>query len=233
VHPALSAIHDGLVVSCQTSPGNPIKGPNVMALFAQAAEQGGACGIRAEGADDIRSIREVTDLPIIGIRKTKRSADGGVFITPTYATAVDLAAAGSSIIALDGTARPRPDDEKLADIIARIHDELGLPVMADVDSLQSGIYARDCGADVIGTTLSGYTPESPVSDVPDLCLLTELVDVLERPIIAEGRYWSREDVSAAYSAGAFSVVVGSAITNPMVATRRMVAVTPQSQRALA
>lgn len=205
-------------------------GPASMTLMAIAAESGGASGFRAEGAADIAAIRATTALPIVGIKKTSRSAGGGVFITPTFETAAEVAAAGADIIALDGTARPRPSGETLAGIIARIHDELGLPVMADVDSLESGLYAQAAGADVIGTTLSGYTASGPTPDIPDVALVAALAASLDQPIIAEGRYWTRDDVAAAYAAGAFSVVVGSAVTNPMMITKRMVAVTPLATR---
>lgn len=230
MHPSLASIKGGLVVSCQTSAGNPVMGPESMTLMAIAAESGGAVGFRAEGALDIAAIRATTALPIIGIRKTSRSAAGGVFITPTFETAAEMAAAGADIIALDGTARPRPSGETLAEIIARIHEELGLPVMADTDGLDSGLYAQNAGADVIGTTLSGYTTEGTPPDVPDVALVAALVDRLDRPVIAEGRYWTREDVAAAYAAGAYSVVVGSAVTNPMMITKRMVATTPLATR---
>jgi len=228
MHPALLALKDGLVVSCQTSAGNPVMGPGPMTLMALAAETGGAVGFRAEGALDVASIRATSSLPIIGIRKTSRSAAGGVFITPTFETAAEMADAGADIIALDGTARPRPSGQTLAGIISRIHDELGLPVMADTDSVDSGLYAEDAGADVIGTTLSGYTADIAITDLPDVGLVETLVGRLDRPVIAEGRYWTREEVAAAYTAGAFSVVVGSAITNPMMITRRMVAATPRA-----
>ncbi|TFD62274.1 N-acetylmannosamine-6-phosphate 2-epimerase [Cryobacterium sp. Hh7] len=228
MYPALLALKDGLVVSCQTSAGNPVMGPEPMTLMARAAETGGAVGFRAEGALDIASIRSISSLPIIGIRKTGRSAAGGVFITPTFENAAEMAAAGADIIALDGTARPRPSGQTLAGIILRIHEELGLPVMADTDSIDSGLYAEDAGADVVGTTLSGYTTDMAVSDLPDLGLVAALVARLDRPVIAEGRYWTREEVALAYSSGAFSVVVGSAITNPMMITRRMVAATPRA-----
>ena len=230
MYPTLLSLQNGLVVSCQTSAGNPIMGPDLMSLMALAAESGGAIGFRAEGSLDIAAIRAVSSLPIIGIRKTSRSAAGGVFITPTYETAAEMAAAGADIIALDGTSRPRPTGQTLADIVTRIHDELGLPVMADTDSIDSGLYAQDAGADAIGTTLSGYTTDGAVPDVPDVDLVAALVKRLQQPVIAEGRYWTRGDVTAAYSAGAFSVVVGSAITNPMMITRRMVEVVPSSNR---
>ena len=42
-----------------------------MARFAQAAVQGGAAGIRANGPEDIRAIRQAVRVPIIGIWKAE------------------------------------------------------------------------------------------------------------------------------------------------------------------
>ena len=123
--------------------------------MARAAEAGGAAAIRANGAADVAAIRAVTDLPIIGLNKLGDPA--GVFITPTFESAVGIVEAGADLIALDGTLRPRPDGALLDEQIARIHGELGVPVLADVDTLEAGIAARAAGADLVATTLSGYT----------------------------------------------------------------------------
>jgi N-acylglucosamine-6-phosphate 2-epimerase len=219
--PILDAIRGSLVVSCQAPEGTAFREPGLMALMAIAAEAGGARGIRAEGAADIAAIKAAVSLPVIGIKKTAKPAGGGVFITPTFATALPLAAAGADIIALDGTPRPRPGGESLRELIARIHGELGLPVMADIDSLDSAEYAQASGADLVGTTLSGYTT-GEVPDVADFKLIRELKANIDRPIVAEGRIWSREDAVAAFDAGATTVVVGTAITNPTATTRRFV-----------
>lgn len=212
-----------LVVSCQAGPENPLYGPAGMALMAQAAEAGGAGGIRANGPADVAAIRAVTDLPIIGIHKVGDPA--GVFITPTYDAAAGVVAAGADLIALDGTLRPRPDGQRLADQIARIHTELGVPVMADVDTLEAGLAARDAGADLVATTLSGYTNgRTPTG--PDVELVRQLVAKLDCPVVAEGRIRTPEDVRSVCDAGAYAVVVGHAITNPMDLTARLAGAIP-------
>jgi len=207
-----------LVVSCQAGPENPLFGPASMALMAQAAEAGGAGGIRANGPDDIAAIRAVTDLPIIGLHKLGDPA--GVFITPTYDAAVGVVAAGADLVALDATLRPRPDGQQVAQQIARIHDELGVPVMADIDTFEAGVAARDAGADVVATTLSGYT-DGRTPTGPDVELVRQLAAKLDCPIVAEGRIRTPEDVRAVCDAGAYAVVVGNAITNPMDLTARL------------
>ncbi|MBB5787513.1 N-acetylmannosamine-6-phosphate 2-epimerase [Jiangella mangrovi] len=208
-----------VVVSCQAQRDSPLYGPGPMALMARAAAAGGAAGIRANGPADVAAISAVVDLPILGINKT--GDRDGVYITPTFESAAAVVRAGATAVALDGTARPRPDGGSLGELVARIHDELGVPVMADVDSLDAGRYARAAGADLVGTTLSGYTG-APGGDGPDLALVRTLADELDCPIVAEGRFWTREEVLAGFEAGAHTVVVGTAITNPTAITRRLV-----------
>jgi N-acylglucosamine-6-phosphate 2-epimerase len=184
--------------------------------MARAAALGGAAGIRANGAADIAAIHAAVDLPIIGIAKT--GDPDGVYITPTFASAAPLVRAGAAVVGLDATVRPRP--ERLPELIARIHDELGVPVLADVDTLAAGVTAADAGADFVATTLSGYTG-GRVPDDPDIDVVRSLAAQLDCPIVAEGRYTTPADVSAALIAGAIAVVVGTAITNPTAITRRL------------
>jgi N-acylglucosamine-6-phosphate 2-epimerase len=160
-------------------------------------------------------------VPILGINKLGNPA--GVFITPSVEAAEAVVAAGAEIVAVDGTLRPRPDGRSLRDHVAEIHERLGVEVMADCDSLEAGVAAREAGADIVATTLAGYTAGN-VPDGPDVELVARLAGALECPIVAEGRYWTRDDVRAGFDAGAHAIVVGTAITNPMEITRRFVAV---------
>lgn len=212
-----------LVVSCQAGPGNPLQAPETMALMARAAEAGGAAAIRANGAADVAAIRAVTSLPLIGLNKL--GDPGGVYITPTFASAVGIVEAGADLVALDGTLRPRPDGALLADQIARIHGELGVPVLADVDTVEAGLAAREAGADLVATTLSGYT-NGHVPAGPDVELVRQLAAKLDCPVVAEGRIRTPDDVRAVCAAGAYAVVVGYAITNPMDLTARLVGAIP-------
>lgn len=209
-----------LIVSCQARADNPLHGPQFMAAMALAVQQGGASGIRANGAEDIRAIRAVTNLPIIGINK--RWMEGyEVYITPDFAAAKEVADAGADVIALDATARPRPR-ESLAELIGLIHTELGKPVFADVSTLEEGLSAAQMGADFVATTLSGYTPYSPKTGGPDFDLIQQLVAGVGVPVIAEGRFWRPEEVAKAFDLGASAVVVGTAVTNPREITRRFI-----------
>ena len=216
----LERLRGGLIVSCQAQSDNPVYGPRFMAAFAQAPAIGGAVGIRANGAADVRAIRRVVDLPIIGINKLRESWP--VFITPTVASARGVVRAGAEIVALDATDRAHHGGLSAAELIRRVKSELGALVMADIDTLENGLRAEEAGADLVGTTLSGYTEATArlLDKGPDFALLRALARRLKTPLICEGRIESPEHVARAFDAGAFAVVVGTAITNPTAITAR-------------
>ncbi|MBB5377137.1 N-acylglucosamine-6-phosphate 2-epimerase [Deinococcus metalli] len=211
--PVLDTLRGGLVVSCQANPGSPLRDPFIIGQLALAAVMGGARGVRIQGFADVEAVRAVTDVPIIGLTKTDRD-DTDVYITPTAAEGVRLAELGAQIVALDATRRPRP--EPLAEMIGTIH-AAGAQVMADISTLDEALAAMDAGADIVGTTLSGYTPYSRPGPDPDWTLLDEL-RVAGVPFVAEGRLNTPADAARALTAGAAFVVVGSAITRPDVVT---------------
>lgn len=215
-------IRRGLVVACQPVIGDPLRGSAFVARMAVAAARGGAVAIRADGADDIRAIRESVTLPIIGVCK-RRYPSSPVSITPTFHEAREVRSATADVVALDGTARPRPGDEALADLIARIHFELDAPVLADVSSHEEGLRAVEAGADAVATTLSGYVGPGAPPEEPDLDLVGRLARALSCPVVAEGRYHTPDDAARAVEAGAYAVVVGTAITRPHLIARRFAA----------
>lgn len=215
----LRAIKDQLVVSCQAYPGEPMRVPSIMAAVAQAVVEGGAKGIRAQGIEDLAAIRPLVDVPLIGL--VKRGSEG-VFITPTMQDAMDCVAAGSDMVAVDGTMRPRPDGRSLAESIEAVH-AAGALVMADCGSTEDAKYSIDSGADCVGTTLAGYTGERQPTIGPDLALIADMVRHAEVPVIAEGRIRTPADAIACFEAGAYAVVVGTAITHPTRITKAFVA----------
>ena len=210
-----------LIVSCQALAHEPLFGADIMARLALAAAQGGAAGIRANTPVDIRAIRAAVELPIIGLYKIDVPGYD-VYITPTLAAVREVAAAGADVIAIDATARPRPEFANLAAFIAAIHDAIGLPVLADISTYDEGAAAQAAGADLVSTTMSGYTPYSLQQDGPDIALVAALATTLSVPLLAEGRYHEPGQVADALAAGATSVVVGGAITRPQEITRRFV-----------
>ncbi|WP_022909388.1 N-acetylmannosamine-6-phosphate 2-epimerase [Aestuariimicrobium kwangyangense] len=211
-HPLLAGLEGSLIVSCQAYPGEPMRHPETMAQMAAGVERGGASAVRAQGIRDIELVKQSVAVPVIGIWK---DGHDGVFITPTLAHAVAVADAGADIVALDGTQRPRPDGLSLGETIRRLHQHTDAPVMADCDSLEAGLAAAEAGAEIIGTTLAGYTGARPTTDGPDLDLLVQLVQALpDHVVVAEGRVHTTEQARQCRRAGAFAVVVGTAITHP-------------------
>ena len=215
----LERLRGGLTVSCQAYPGEAMRDPNTMAQIAQAAIVGGASAIRVQGIADIRAVAELP-VPIVGLWK---DGEDDVFITPTLEHAIAVADAGADIVAIDGTRRPRPDGRTLAETIAglRAHfAETGRDalIMADCGSLEDAVMAEAAGADILGTTLSGYSGERPKTDGPDLELIGLIAEQCTKPICAEGRIHTPAHAGAAIDAGAFTVCVGTAITHPSTIT---------------
>jgi N-acylglucosamine-6-phosphate 2-epimerase len=187
-----------------------------MAQMAEAVVAGGAVAVRAQGLSDVAFIKGRIAVPVIGLWK---DGQDGVYITPTLRHARAVRDAGAEIVALDGTRRPRPDGLTLAETIHRLRQDGAVTIMADCGSLDDALAAREAGADIIGTTLAGYTGERPKTDGPDLELLAQIVDRIDDvPVIAEGRVHTPAQARAALDAGAHAVVVGTAITHPTTIT---------------
>ncbi len=221
MHPIIESLKNGIIVSCQARPGNPLRGAEHMAAMAEAAEIGGAVAIRADGVADIPEIKKRVKIPVIGIYKTEPSPEIP-YITPDFEHAKAIADLGVEIIALDATLRPRPDGTDVAKLIKRIKDELGTLVMADIATFEEGVAAAEVGADIVATTLSGYTTYTPFTKEPDFELIRRLKSEIDVPIIAEGRFVSPEDVAKGIRCGAHAVVIGKAITNITFSTDRFI-----------
>lgn len=211
-----------LIVSCQARADSPLYGPVFMTAMAEAAERAGAAAIRANGARDVEAIRRRVRLPIIGINK-QPDGKGGIIITPDLARAREVVEAGAQIVAISCAAYQRPDPEALGELIQRIRVDLKALVMADCATAAEGVLAARLGADLVASTLSGYTPDTPHQTEPDLALVSALAQGQHRPVIAEGRIWTPEQALAALAAGAHAVVVGTAITNPLAVAARFAA----------
>jgi N-acylglucosamine-6-phosphate 2-epimerase len=216
----LRRLRGGLVVSCQAPPGDPLHGPAVMAAMARAAVLGGAAGIRANGPADVAAVRQAVDCPVVGL--WKEGAEG-VYITPTVGHARAVAEAGAEIVAIDATGRPRPDRSTVPELVQGLRRTHRRLVMADVSTLEEGAAAAAAGADLVATTLAGYTPYSRRRPGPDLELVAALAARLDVPVVAEGRIGTPQEARAALDAGAWAVVVGAAITRPQRITERFVA----------
>ena len=187
---------------------------------------GGAGALRLAGARDVKNAKKLFNLPIIGLTKPNiipKNYKELVYITPNIKDVIELVEAGADVIATDATQRKRPNNEKLQDLIKYIHINKRL-AMADISTLEEGLNAKELGADIISTTLAGYTLESansPASE-PDFELLKQLVEQTQLPVVLEGRIWEPEQVNKAFELGAHCVVIGSAITRPQLITKRFV-----------
>jgi N-acylglucosamine-6-phosphate 2-epimerase len=216
----IQKIKGGLIVSCQAEEGSPFFQPESMARFAKAAELGGAAGVRAK-EPDIRAIKEMCSLPIVGIDKVYLEGFE-VYITSRLEDAQRIADAGAAIIALDCTPRPRPGGVTMQELVQRIKSGLKLPVMADIATLEEAVAAERAGADIVATTLSGYTAYSPKRATPDFDLLNAVVRAVDIPVIAEGHIQTPAEAQKCFALGAWAIVIGTAITRPVELTQRFV-----------
>jgi len=207
-----SALKGVLVVSCQAAPGDPLENVDALRRIALACLRGGAGGLRLNGGDCIAAVRPDTKVPMIGLKKAY--LEGRLRITPDFAAAVELAQAGADIIALDCTNRIWPAGEPWQQLVKRIHQELHLPVMADIATLEEARAAAAAGADMIGTTLHGYTEQTQDATGFNWPLLADIIRETGRPVVAEGHISTPAEAKRAITAGAWCVVVGSAITRP-------------------
>ncbi|MBC8630463.1 N-acetylmannosamine-6-phosphate 2-epimerase [[Eubacterium] tenue] len=214
----LDIIKDKLIVSCQALEDEPLHSSFIMGKMANAAKIGGAVAIRAQGVEDIIEIKKVTNLPVIGIIK-RNYEDSPIYITPTKKEIDELLNTNCEMIAIDATNRNRPNNENLKELINYIKSNNVL-VMADISNYEEAIKAYEYGVDCISTTLSGYTPYTKKLEGPDFDLIEKLVKELDIPIIAEGRINTPEELAKAFSIGAYSAVVGSAITRPQLITEK-------------
>lgn len=209
-------IKGGLIVSCQALEHEPLytKEGGVMPLMAKAAAQSGAVGIRANTVRDITQIKAVVDLPVIGIIK-KDYPGTPMYITVTMAEVDALVECGVDILAVQGTSALRPDGSTAADFIRQIKAKYPQQlIMADIATLEEAMACAEAGADFVGTTMRGYTPETKGIDDIDFAFITELTQKCPAKVIAEGHIHSPEQAVQALQAGAFALVVGGAITRP-------------------
>ena len=225
----IEKLKNGVIVLCHAEGDEPFNFPNYIAAFAKAAEMGGAVGIRVQGSDNIKSVRSAVKLPIIGISRGSY-ADGWALITPDVSDVESLISAGADIIALDVTQRVRPNGLDGFEFLELLRKRFRIPLIADVSTYIEGVRAAELGADMIATTLSGYTQytEDRADDFPDFNLVERLTAEIHIPVIAEGRIWSPSEAAHALKCGAYAVVVGSAITRPRVITQRFVEVLKNS-----
>ncbi|MBK4141632.1 N-acetylmannosamine-6-phosphate 2-epimerase [Corynebacterium macginleyi] len=217
----LNLIRGTVIVSVQAPDGHPMRDTHTLTHVARACVAGGSRAIRCGGhggIQDVESIAQAVDVPVFGL--TKEGSEG-VYITPTVESVRQLAAAGAAVICADATDRPRPDSSTYVDIVEECH-RLNVLAMADCSTPEDMLRAHQCGADIISTTLAGYTESRAKTAGPDVeCLADGRARCgQEAFIIGEGRFASREDVQAGRASGADAIIIGTAITDPAWITRQ-------------
>ena len=210
-----------LIVSCQALPAEPLHSSFIMGRMALAAKIGGAAGIRANTAEDIREIQKQVDLPIIGIVKRDYD-DSRVYITPTEQEVEELIAAGPEIIAMDATGTARPGGKSLDTFFREMKAKYPSQLwMADCSTVEEALHADELGFDFIGATLVGYTEQSENDRIEenDFEILRKILAGVKHKVIAEGNINTPEKARRVIELGAYSVVVGSIITRPQLITK--------------
>jgi len=210
-----------LIVSCQALPNEPLHSSFIMGRMALAAKEGGACGIRANTKEDIKEIKSMVNLPIIGIVK-RDYRDSDIYITPTMREIDELMEVKPEIIAMDATISIRPNNKTLDEFFKEVKNKYPNQLfMADCSTVDEAIHADELGFDFIGTTMVGYTKQSAGNKIEqnDFEILREIVSKVKNKVIAEGNINTPEKAKRVIELGAFCVVVGSSITRPQVITK--------------
>ena len=211
----IKSLKNSLIASCQPLPQGPLDTPSFVLASAKASIIGGAKGLRIEGFKNLKIIKKNLNLPVIGIKK-RVSKKYPIIITPLLSDVEKLSDLGAEIIAFDSTLRERPYSVK--SLISKIHSYKKI-AMADCSSIKDAINAIDNGADILSTTLSGYTNEKLPPKNPDFKLLDQLIKKFKVPVIAEGRFNTPIFYKKAINLGAHAVVVGTALNRIELITK--------------
>ena len=204
----LKRIKNKIIVSCQPNERGPQDKTNIIVSMAKTAIIGGCGGVRVEGAKNIYEVKKNISIPIIGIIK-RDIPKYEVRITPLLTDVDKIISSGADIIAYDATIRRRPFPTK--EIVLKIKNANRL-AMADCANLDDAKIAINEGADIIGTTLSGYIGKiAKDTDKPNINLIRQFKK-LNSFVMAEGRYNTPDLARKAILEGADAVTIGSAIT---------------------
>lgn len=213
----------GLIVSCQALPDEPLHSSFIMSKMALAAYEGGAIGIRANSKEDIIAIKQEINIPVIGI--VKRDYDySDVFITATSKEIDELIESQCEVIALDATKQTRPK-ESLKSLVSYVREKAPhIEIMADISTLDEAINADKLGFDYIGTTLHGYTSytKGHILYENNFQFLKDVLAHVDAKVIAEGNVVTPEMFKTVTDLGVHCTVVGGAITRPKDITKRFI-----------
>ena len=171
----LNKIKNKIIVSSQAQKNEPLYNEIAMnALIETIVVLGKTDCLRLAGARDIKNTKEKfgDSVVVIGITKPDIipvNYKELVYITPNIEDANSLIEAGADIIAFDATKRERKTS--VLELINFIHSKNKM-AMADIAEFNEAKEAYELGADIISTTLSGYTKNTEnTPDTPDFNLL--------------------------------------------------------------
>jgi N-acylglucosamine-6-phosphate 2-epimerase len=219
---SFAPLKKGLVVSCQVPDGTPIDTPEFIAAQAETVLQAGAVGIRAQGFANVTAVSRAVSVPIIGLIK-RYSDSTPIHITPEIDDVLKLEQAGATIVAIDATGRLRANGLSFPAFMEELRSKTDIPILADIDTVDAALAAESLGCDAVATTLSGYT-DAPAPKLPNIELIQQLSTTVKIPIIAEGGFNRPEHLLQALNSGAWSVCIGTAITNPYLLAKNFVQV---------
>ena len=210
----LRKIKSKLIVSCQPVVGGPLDNESSILSIAEASVEGGAAGLRINDKKNVYNVKKKISIPVIGIKK-RTIKNSSVIITPLEEDIKSLADSGADIIAFDATFRKRPVE--IARLIDLIHNKNCI-AMADCSNIHEALNASNLGADIVTSTLSGYTTKTTPKN-PDFKMISEYANTnYQNPIIAEGRINTPNQALKAIKLGAHAVVVGTAINRVEIIT---------------
>ena len=127
-------------------------------------------------------------------------------------------------VGAQGTGALRPNGQTSAEFIRAIKEKYpDQLVMADCDNIENALACAGAGADFVGTTMRGYTPETTGINDVEFGFIAQLARECPAKVIAEGHIHTPEQAVQALYAGAFALVVGGAITRPAEITARYTA----------
>ena len=223
----LAEVRGGLIVSVQAHADSVLDTPETIALLARCAVANGAVGVRIESCARVAAVRAAVDVPIVGIVK-RAYAGFEPYITTTCDEAAAVARAGADIVAFDATHRARFEGASVADLVAAAHAG-GALAMADCSDLADAEMAIAAGADLVGTTLAGYTVATAGLELPALVLASAIAR--RHPFaVCEGGIATPADAARAFASGVAAIVVGTAITNVDELVRRFARASPRGVR---
>ena len=211
----INSFKKSLIASCQPIPKGPLDYSSFVLASAKASIVGGAKALRIEGFKNLEIIKKNINIPVIGIKK-RNLKKYPIIITPLLSDVERLSILGAEIIAFDATLRNRPVSS--LKLIEKIHSYKKI-AMADCSNIKDAIEAVENGADIISTTLSGYTNDKVVPINPDFKFLNQLIKKFKIPIIAEGRFNTPALFKKAIKSGAHAVVVGTALNRIELITK--------------